>query len=62
MPYGLEVGQGIREYAYQLVSCECDEIRVYGYQFHPHDGAGLFYSRSINVDSSAGRDVDHRRN
>ena len=34
--------------------------RVDGYQFRPHDGAGLFCPRSIYVDSSAGGNVHHR--
>jgi hypothetical protein len=51
---GLEVGQGVRECAYPFVCGERGKGHVYGYQFRPHDCAGLFYPRSIYVDSSIG--------
>ena len=44
------------------MSSELGKSRVYGYQFRPHDGAGLFSSRNIYVDgSSVGGNVYHRR-
>ncbi len=35
-------------------------VWMYGYNFRPHDGTGLFCPRNINVYSSAGGNV-HRR-
>ena len=57
---GMEVGYGIREYAYLVMCSELGKISVCGYQFHPHDGAGLFCSRSIYVDGNVGGNVHHR--
>ena len=62
VPNGLEGGQGVREYAYPFVCGERGKGRVYGYQFRPHDCAGLFYPRGIvYVDSGVGGNVHHRR-
>ena len=35
--------------------------RGYGYQFRPHNGAGLFCPRGIYVDGSVGVNVHHPR-
>ena len=61
LPYGLEARYGVYTYAYPLVCLERGERRVYGFQFRPHDGADLFRSRNIYVNSGVGGDVDHRR-
>ncbi len=39
---GLEAREGIGEYTDPLMVLKCDESRVYGDKFRPHDGAGLF--------------------
>jgi hypothetical protein len=49
-----------REYAYAVVRNEHFERRVYGYQIHPYDAAGLLYSCGIYVDDSVDGNVHHR--
>ncbi len=39
---GLEAGEGINKYADPFMVLECDESRMYGDEFRPRDGAGLF--------------------
>ena len=61
VPNSMEAGYEVCENAYPIVGIECEKGRVNGYQIRLHDGAGLFPPCSIYVDSSAGRDVHHRR-
>ena len=42
VPDGLEAREGIGEYTDPVMVLECGESRVYGDEFRPHDGAGLF--------------------
>jgi len=58
VPYDLEVGYGIRKDSYSIVRGERLESRVYGYQFHPRDGTGLFCTR-INIDYGGGGNMYH---
>ena len=58
---GLEAGAEIGEYTDSVMVLECGENRVYGDEFRPHDGAGLFRSCSIYVYGGAGGSVYHCR-
>ncbi len=40
---------GICEYADLFMVLECSESRMYGDEFRPHDGAGLFRPRCVNM-------------
>ncbi len=60
-PNGLKAGQGVCEYAYPVVGRGCGKGSVNGYQFRPHDSAGLFLSCNIYVDSGAGGNAYHCR-
>ena len=42
VPDGLEAGERISEYTEPFMVLECSESRMYGNEFRPHDGAGLF--------------------
>ncbi len=58
---GLEAGEGIGEYTDPVMVHECDESRVNGDEFRPHDGAGLFRPGGIYKYGGGGWDVYHRR-
>jgi hypothetical protein len=61
VPNGLEAGYEVFEDAYPIVRNERCKRRMYGYQFCPHNGVGLFYSRGIYVDGRVGWTVYYRR-
>ncbi len=57
----LEAGEGVGEYTDPVVVLECGESRVYGDEFGPHDGAGLFRPSCVYKYGGGGWDVYHRR-
>jgi hypothetical protein len=61
VPDGLEVGEGIGEYTDSFMVLECSESRMYGDEFRPRDGAGLFRPRCVYEYGSGGWYVYHRR-
>ena len=61
VPDGLKTGEGVAEYPDPFMDLECRESRVYGDEFHPHDGACLFRPSSVYKYGSGGWDVHHRR-
>ncbi len=61
VPYGLEAGEGVGEYTEPVVFRKCGESRVYGDEFHPHDGAGLLRPSCVYIDGGGSGYVDIRR-
>ena len=45
---GLEAREGIGKYTDLFMVLECGESRMYGDEFRPHDGAGLFRPSCVN--------------
>ena len=58
---GLEASEGIGENTYPFVVLECVESCMYGDEFRPHDGAGIFRPSRVYKYGSGGWDVHHRR-
>ncbi len=56
-PNGLKAGLRVRKDTYPVVRNKRCKRRVYGDQFRPRNGAGLFRARGIDVDSSVGGNV-----
>jgi hypothetical protein len=61
VPDGLEAGEGIGEYTDPFMVLECGESRMYGDEFHPHNGACLFRPGCVYKYGSGGWYVYHRR-
>ena len=61
VPDGLEAREGINEDTDSFVALKCLESRVYGDEFCPHNGAGLFSPRCVYIYSGGRWYVDHRR-
>ncbi len=61
VPDGLEAGEGIGKYTDPVMVLECGERRMYGDEFRPHDGAGLFRPSCVYKYGSGGWYVYHRR-
>ena len=57
--YGLEAGEGFGEYTDPVMVLECGESRVYGDEFRPHDGAGLFRPSCVYIYGCGSGYMDH---
>jgi hypothetical protein len=53
VPDGFEAGQGVNKYPRSFICCECNEGRVYGYEFRLHYGADLVNTPCINANGGA---------
>ena len=60
VPDGLGSGHVLRKYSCPFIRGKHSEVRVHGYELHPHFGAGIFGTPCIYIDGGLRGDMGHR--